>query len=224
MTVTVQPGRLASPLAVYRTALKNATTGGGSDLTAIDPAGNTRNFVTGTWCGQPVAGDEGLLRRCAGPVLDVGCGPGRLTSAVRVAGHVALGIDISPEAIRLARRRGAPAVRRDVYAALPGEGQWRCVLLADGNIGIGGDPQRLLRRCRQLSAADGQVLVEVDPPGAPTWAGQLRIVAAGGMPSTPFAWAYVGVDDLGAFARQAGLRLLEHWTEAGRWFASLVPS
>jgi SAM-dependent methyltransferase len=166
-------------------------------------------------------GDEGLLRRCAGPVLDVGCGPGRLTSALTARGHVALGVDISRDAVALARRRGAPALRRDVFAPLPGEGGWARVLLVDGNIGINGAPVRLLRRCRDLAAPYGRILVEVEPPGARTWAGEVRIAADGGVPSAPFPWAYVSVDQLARLARAAGLRVLDHWTEAGRWFADL---
>ena len=29
------------------------------------------------WCGPPDAADDEMLRRCLGPVLDIGCGPGR---------------------------------------------------------------------------------------------------------------------------------------------------
>ena len=51
------------------------------------------------WCGPPDAADEELLRRCRGPVLDVGCGPGRLTVALTERGIQALGVDISWTAV-----------------------------------------------------------------------------------------------------------------------------
>jgi len=35
--------------------------------------------------------------------------------------------------------------------------------LADGNIGIGGLPARLLFRCAQLLAPDGRLLIEAEP-------------------------------------------------------------
>jgi hypothetical protein len=44
------------------------------------------------WCGRPDAADEELLQRCHGPVLDVGCGPGRLTIALTERGVQALGV------------------------------------------------------------------------------------------------------------------------------------
>jgi hypothetical protein len=39
------------------------------------------------------------------------------------------------------------------------------VLLLDGNIGIGGDPHRLLRRVRELLTPTGRLLVELDVDG-----------------------------------------------------------
>ncbi|HEX6444717.1 MAG TPA: class I SAM-dependent methyltransferase, partial [Streptosporangiales bacterium] len=41
------------------------------------------------------AADEALLRRCVGPVLDVGCGPGRLVTELAARGQLALGIDVT---------------------------------------------------------------------------------------------------------------------------------
>jgi len=210
-----------SPLAVFEAALHRADTGLPVTLTAVDRTGRRRSFRPGDWCRDALPGDDGLLRRCAGPTLDVGCGPGRLTRALTARGHVALGVDVSAAAVRLARSRGTRAMRRDVFAPLPSEGVWRQVVLADGNIGIAGDPERLLRRCRELAAPNGQILVELDPPGTPAWAGEVRIAADTGPPSAEFRWAYVGADHLARLARATGLRILDQWTEAGRWFASL---
>jgi len=220
VTVALQP-RTRSALAVYETALRLAASGAPVALTAVDAAGRRRHFLPADWCGGLRIGDDGLLRRCTGPVLDVGCGPGRLTGALTARGHVALGVDVSAGAVRLARGRGAWALRRDVFAPLPAEGGWARVLLADGNIGISGDPVRLLRRCHDLAAPGGLILVETDPPGAGGWAGELRITAGGGTPSAPFRWAYVDADQLGHLADAAGLRVLDHWTEVDRWFATL---
>lgn len=209
------------PLAVYAAALRRAGTAGRCELTAVDDAGRARAFRAGDWCAGPIDGDRELLRRCSGPTLEVGCGPGRLIGALAARGGVALGIDLSADAVRLARRRGAPALRRDVFGRLPAEGRWRRVLLADGTIGIGGDPGRLLRRCRELAHPDGRILVEAGSPGTSGWAGPVRISADGGPPSTPFLWAYVGVDELAGLAASAALRVPHTWTEAGRWFAEL---
>ena len=72
------------------------------------------------WCEPPDAVDEELLQCCRGPVLDVGCGPGRLTIALTERGVVALGVDISRTAVDRVRQAGAPALHRSVFAPLPG--------------------------------------------------------------------------------------------------------
>jgi SAM-dependent methyltransferase len=169
------------------------------------------------WRSVPERGDQVMIGRCAGPTLDVGCGPGRLTSALTARGVAALGVDVSPVAVRLTRSRGAAALRRDVFGPVPGTGRWRHVLLADGNIGIGGDPHRLLRRTRELVAPGGTVLVEVDPPGSGAQCGQVRINGVGRW----FAWAWLGADGVGGVAAEAGLRLGWLAVCGGRWFAEL---
>jgi SAM-dependent methyltransferase len=202
-----------TPLVLYGVALRQ-----GSRLRLLDTRGTPiRSVDTSRWAAlRP--GDTGLLARCGGATLDVGCGPGRLTAALAEAGHPALGVDISAEAVRQARHRGAAALRRCVFGPLPGEGRWRRVLLADGNIGIGGDPVRLLRRCARLLGRDGAALVELDPPGTTTWRGEVALTD-GERVSATFPWAFVGVDGFARLAGRGGLRVLESWTEAGRWFA-----
>ena len=67
--------------------------------------------------------DEHVLGQCSGRrTLDLGCGPGRFTAALRARGSAALGVDNSAVAVELTRRRGGAAVRRDLFAPLPAEG------------------------------------------------------------------------------------------------------
>jgi SAM-dependent methyltransferase len=205
-----------------RPALRAAAAGREAPLVVHDDRGGARVVNPARWSGGLLAGDPELLDRCDGATLDVGCGPGRLAAALAHRGQAALGVDICPDAVELARRRGATALRRDVFAPLPGEGRWRHVLLADGNIGIGGNPDRLLRRCRDLIAEDGEIMVETEPPGADSWTGRLRMSTVDNVVSAPFAWAYVSAGDLAAIARGAALRALTTWTEAGRWFTRLA--
>jgi SAM-dependent methyltransferase len=108
------------------------------------------------------------LAAASGPVLDIGCGRGRYVHAAILGGHLALGIDVSETAVRIAQRHGLPVLCRSVFQELPGEGTWGTALLLDGNIGIGRDPVALLRRCAQLVRdGDGRILVET-PRGART--------------------------------------------------------
>ncbi|WP_308200850.1 class I SAM-dependent methyltransferase [Actinoplanes sp. M2I2] len=208
--------------AVFDEVLLRAATGRRATFAVRNPLGRLHEFDPAAWCRDELPGDAMLLDRCAGPVLDVGCGPGRLVGALAAAGHTALGIDLSPVAVRLTRRRGAAAVRRDVFGAVPGAGRWRDVLLADGNIGIGGDPARLIRRCRQLLAPGGRLHVELAPPGSPSWSGRATVQTTAG-PGAVLPWAALSIDDVEAPAARAAMLVLDVRTEAGRWFATLTP-
>ncbi|MFJ8819520.1 class I SAM-dependent methyltransferase [Amycolatopsis thermoflava] len=168
------------------------------------------------WVRDPGTADELLLGRCWGPTLDIGCGPGRLTAALARRGVPSLGIDVSGTAVRLTRRRGGVALRRDVFDRVPGAGRWRHALLADGNIGIGGDPVALLRRVFELLGPGGRALVELDPPGAAVRRERVRVDG-----SPWFPWAWLGADAVAGVAAAAALAV--SWTAAhgGRHFAEL---
>src|SRR5580692_12954417 len=60
---------------------------------------------------------EMVLARGAGPVADVGCGPGRVTGYLNDLGLPVFGIDLSPEMIAIARRT-YPGLRFEVGSML----------------------------------------------------------------------------------------------------------
>ncbi|MEU6239329.1 SAM-dependent methyltransferase, partial [Kitasatospora sp. NPDC047058] len=116
---------------------------------------------------------------------------------------------------------GGAALCRSVFDRLPGEGRWGGALLADGNVGIGGDPAALLERCAELLAPGGTLLVEV--------AGEVvderctaRVEGPDGRLGPPFPWARVGADAAARYGGRAGLVETERWTSYGRRFVALV--
>ena len=172
------------------------------------------------WLAPLTPEDESVLARARPPVLDVGCGPGRHVLALAERGVLALGIDITPAALDLARRRGAPVLARSVFDRVPAAGRWASALLLDGNVGIGGVPRTLLERVAVLLAPGGVVLVELAPPGTTPHAEIVRF-DLGGKDGPWFAWTAVGADELAAPAAAAGLLVEELWAVGGRWFGAL---
>ena len=201
---------------MYGTALA-----GGGGLRLLQHSGRVTALPVHVWTSDEAPGDRGLLARCRGPVLDVGCGPGRLAAALLGQGVPALGVDIAPGAVALARARGATALERSVYERLPGERRWATVLLADGNIGIGGNPVRLLSRIHDLLAPGGVLLVEARAPGSTTGSVRMQLQDDLG-DSEHFAWAWLALDDVAPAALAAGLRPAGTWADSGRWFARLI--
>ncbi|MDF6043725.1 class I SAM-dependent methyltransferase [Streptomyces sp. JH14] len=184
------------------------------------------------WCAGADAADLSALLRCEGPVLDIGCGPGRLVAELAARGHRALGIDVSEAAVAHTLRTGGSALRRSVFDPLPGEGRWGTVLLADGNIGIGGDPRSLLRRTADLLAPGGLLIAETAPmdidervrvrlydgrPAPDTTGGPDRADAG----DDHFPWARIGAPALIRHARPNGWRPVDQWTADGRTFVAL---
>ncbi|MFG2507273.1 class I SAM-dependent methyltransferase [Streptomyces rubiginosohelvolus] len=186
------------------------------------------------WCSDAGSADLSALHRCEGPVLDIGCGPGRLVAELTSLGHRALGIDVSEAAVARTRGLGGAALLRSVFDPLPGEGRWGTLLLLDGNIGIGGDPAALLARAADLLGVGGLLIaetapVDVDervrvrlddgrggPPGESSPAAVCGVAAA-----EPFPWARIGTPALLRHARAYGWRTADQWSAEGRTFVSL---
>ncbi|MEU9081307.1 methyltransferase domain-containing protein [Streptomyces sp. NPDC048357] len=173
------------------------------------------------WCAEPDSADGTVLARCTGPVLDIGCGPGRLVTALARLGHMALGVDVTPEAVARTVRAGGSALCRSVFDPLPGQGSWGTVLLIDGNIGIGGDPAALLRRAAELTAPGGSLLVEVASADVDERV-EVYVEDGNGGRGASFWWARLGTRALCAEARSAGWTPYDTWQAAGRHFVHLT--
>jgi SAM-dependent methyltransferase len=195
----------------------------GAALTAVvEGSRRSHQLPVSRWTGPASRDDQFLLERCRGGTIDLGCGPGRLAAELAARGHEVLGVDLSDEAVARTRRRGVRAGQQDVVKVLPREGRWDTALLADGNIGIAGDPVALLRRVRRLVRNGGRVVVDLAAPGTGLRVQRLHL-RAGGLRSTAFAWAELGPDAMEHAAAHAGLIVTEVAQRGIRWLAVLVP-
>lgn len=194
---------------------------GGQACTLVGLGVAPEPVPVGRWCGEADRSDRAVLAHCASATIDLGCGPGRMAERLSRDGVDVLGVDVAPRAVARARSRGVRVLHQDVFDPLPDEGGWATALLADGNIGIGGDPVRLLRRVRRLLAPEGQAVVDLAPPGSGLAVG-LVCLRVGPQTSRRFPWAVVGADAVAGVASSAGLSVADVREHEGRWFALLA--
>jgi SAM-dependent methyltransferase len=186
--------------------------------------GSVHGLPVHSWLGRRRSDrgfDSAIVRLCHGPTIDLGCGPGRLVVNLIARGVPALGVDQSATAVELARRSGAPALRRDLFGPLPGAGRWSTVLLADGNVGIGGDPRRVLRRARELLHSGGQCLAEFESEPGGIVAHWVRLESSRTV-GPWFRWATVGIEGARQLADQVGLTVTDVRAIDHRRLATLV--
>ncbi|WP_051389375.1 class I SAM-dependent methyltransferase [Arthrobacter sp. 35W] len=165
--------------------------------------------------------ERGLLGTLRGPVLDVGCGPGRMLAAARDLGLASLGVDTSAPAVRLAVGRGGTAIHGSIFDPLPHEGGWGSALLLDGNIGIGGNIRVLLERVASLLAPGGRLLAEAETPDFLDVAYLAVLEDSSGHRSDAFPWARAGAAALAAHAARADLAAVATRRVQGRVFLTL---
>lgn len=186
----------------------------------VTEEGDVLNEGVDAWMADATSDEVAVLDLCVGPVLDVGCGPGRHVTALGSRGIAVLGIDAAPSAVALARSRGAFVLERSVFARVPGEGRWGSALLLDGNIGIGGDPTALLCRIRELLRSGGRALIELAGPASASGTMRARVETPDRVTSW-FPWARVRAVDLLPLAEASGFTVESVWKGGDRWFANL---
>ena len=174
------------------------------------------------WNADADIADLTLLRSATGPLLDIGCGPGRMVRAAQQVGLEVLGIDVSPTAVAIAREAGLPVMHGSIFDAVPREGAWQTVLLVDGNIGIGGDVRALLQRCMQLVGQGGDIVVELHDDRDMDEVYTAHVVGTDGGQSESFPWAQIGINPMVDLAYDLGLRFRQVWESSGRTFCRLA--
>ncbi len=104
------------------------------------------------------------IRYAQGRVLDIGCGAGRHALYLQRKGLNVLGIDTSPLAVSVCRRRGLKRVRvMSLNEVGPALGTFTTVLMLGNNFGLVANPRnarRLLRRLHAVTDRDARIIAE----------------------------------------------------------------
>lgn len=108
--------------------------------------------------------DRRAMRFVRGRTLDVGCGGGRVCLHLQERGQDALGIDISPGAVEVCRRRGVRDVRlRSIDDVDESLGVFDTIVMLGNNFGLfagAAKAKRLLRRFHRLTSDRGRIVAE----------------------------------------------------------------
>ena len=104
------------------------------------------------------------IRLARGRVLDVGCGAGRVGLHLQERGHEVVGIDLSPLAVEVSRRRGVRDARELPVTRVGRElGRFDTIVMLGNNVGLMGSRRRapwLLRRFRSIANDGARILAE----------------------------------------------------------------
>jgi len=113
-------------------------------------------------------------QRTGGPLLELGCGTGRLLIPLAQAGYTVSGVDISPEMLRIAQAKAQAAGVADQVsliqgdyadAPLPGTYQFAFVVMNTFmHLLTQADQLRALRHWRAHLAPDGLLLIDIFHP------------------------------------------------------------
>jgi len=121
-----------------------------------------------TYFAEPTGHQRTVADRATGRVLDVGCGAGRYALYLQDRGLEVVGIDVSPLAVEVCRRRGLRDARvlalEDVDASL---GPFDTVLMLGHNLALLGSAaraRRILRRLQTVVAPGGALIADTLDP------------------------------------------------------------
>jgi len=112
--------------------------------------------------------EQQAIRLAKGKTLDIGCGGGRVLLYLQEKGLDAVGVDISPLALEVCRRRGAKDVRLIPITKLSRKvGVFDTIVMYGNNLGLLGNPRRakwLLKRFYEMTSPEALIIGEtIDP-------------------------------------------------------------
>lgn len=106
--------------------------------------------------------EQQAIHYAFGTILDIGCGAGRVGLYLQNRGHHVMGIDNSPSALQVCKKRGFSNVRLMSITQITSKlGNFDTIIMFGNNFGLFGNPRRaryLLRRFHSLTPSNGKIL------------------------------------------------------------------
>ena len=183
------------------------------------------------------------LRWARGRCLDVGVGAGRVALELQARGRDVVGIDVSPLAVEVARRRGVRDARVVPFDAVDESlGRLDTVVMYGNNFGLFGSragARRLLGRLAALTSERGRILAcSLDPYSTDDplhaayqarnrkrgrMAGQIRIRIRHRAAATPwFDYLLVSPDEMAELAESGGWRVRRFVRDDGPLYVGVL--
>jgi len=193
-----------------------------------------------TYFAAPTAQQARIAEHAVGRVLDVGCGAGRHALYLQERGREVVGIDVSPLAIEVCRRRGVRHARVMSVEEVDGSlGRFDSVVMLGNNLALLGSAaraKRILKRLHRAVVPGGRLIGETLDPyqsGDPDHAayhaenrskgrmgGQVRMRVRYKKYRSPwFDYLFLSRDELEAVLVGTGWRLAEVIAESGPCYA-----
>lgn len=133
-----------------------------NDFGYIDVSAGPRMYFTGYKDWLPYR--KTAIRFVRGRVLDIGCGAGRCLLYLKEKGHDAVGIDLSPLAVRVCKKRGLTNVHvRSITEIGKDLGVFDTMIMFGNNFGLFASRKRarwLLRRMYRMTTPTARIIAE----------------------------------------------------------------
>ncbi|MFH1372795.1 MAG: methyltransferase domain-containing protein [bacterium] len=132
----------------------------------VEPDGGPKVYFAEYRDWSPV--EKKAIRYAQGRVLDIGCGAGRCLLYLKNKGFDVTGIDTSPLALKVCRKRGVKKVKLlSVTQVTPKLGIFDTLLMYGNNFGLMANPHRarwLFRRFVKITSARGRIIAAALSP------------------------------------------------------------
>lgn len=114
--------------------------------------------------------EKEFLENAKGRVLDLGCGPGRVSLILKKRGLEVIGVDISEGMVHISQKRDINAYKMDINKELP-VGVFDTIIMYGNGFGMPGSIENiknLLRRLHSITSTDALIIAESNDPNRMT--------------------------------------------------------